>query len=50
LELIGDVPPEYVEQEIIHVTDKDKIRTELESGKVLSFARLVEKQPYLRIS
>jgi hypothetical protein len=50
LELIGDVPPEYVEQEIIHVTDKDKIRTELESGKVLPFARLVEKQPYLRIS
>jgi len=50
LELIGDVPPEYVEQEIIHVTDKDKIRTELESGKILSFARLVEKQPYLRIS
>jgi len=50
MELIGDVPPEYVEQEIIHVTDKDKIRTELESGKVLSFARLVEKQPYLRIS
>jgi len=50
MELIGDVPPEYVEQEIIHVTDKDKIRTELESGKILSFARLVEKQPYLRIS
>lgn len=50
LELVGDVPPEYVEQQIIHVTDKDKIRTELENGTVLPFARLVEKQPYLRIS
>ena len=50
LELIGDVPPEYVEQQIIHVTDKDKIRAELEQGKTLCFARLVEKQPYLRIS
>ena len=50
LELIGDVPPEYVEQQIIHVTDKDKIRAELEQGKTLCFARLVEKEPYLRIS
>jgi hypothetical protein len=50
LELVGDVPPEYVEQQIIHVTDKEKIRAELEQGKTLCFARLVEKQPYLRIS
>ena len=50
LELVGDVPPEYVEQQIIHVTDKDKIRAELEQGRTLPFARLVEKQPYLRIS
>lgn len=50
LEIVGDVPAEMTKTVTEIVVDKDAIRSALEHGKVLSFARLVEKQPYLRIS
>ena len=50
LELVGDVPQQFMREEIKLVPDKDEIRTQLELGATLPFARLVEKQPYLRIS
>jgi hypothetical protein len=50
LEIVGDVPAEMTKTVTEIVVDKDAIRSALEQGTVLSFARLVEKQPYLRIS
>ena len=50
MEVFDDVPEEFIREVVTREIDKDAIRLELESGKVLPFARLVEKFPYLRIS
>jgi hypothetical protein len=50
LEILGDVPEEFTELVVTHEIDKEAIRAALEGGNVLPFARLVEKQPTLRIS
>lgn len=50
LEIVDDVPPEY-QVEVVEITpDKQRIREALERGDTLSFARIVPKEPYLRIS
>ena len=50
LEIVGDVPDDYKFEMTTVETDTAKIREALESGATLPFARLVEKQPTLRIS
>jgi hypothetical protein len=50
MEIVGDVPPEFTTEKIEILPDKDAIREALESGATLDFARIVPKQPYLRIS
>jgi len=50
MEVFDDVPAEFMREIVTREIDKDAIRAELESGKTLPFARLVEKFPYLRIS
>lgn len=50
MEVFDDVPEEFMREIVTREIDKDAIRAELESGKTLPFARLVEKFPYLRIS
>jgi hypothetical protein len=50
MEVFDDVPDEFMREIVTREIDKDAIRLELEQGRVLPFARLVEKFPYLRIS
>ncbi len=45
----GCVPEEYMKTKVEQVPDKDKIRKTLESGEVLSFARLEERGTRLKI-
>lgn len=49
LELVGEIPDEYMVTITTKEPDKDLIRVELESGIVLPFAHLVPKQKVLRI-
>lgn len=49
MELVGEIPDEYMVTITTKEPDKDLIREELESGKVLRFAHLVPKQKVLRI-
>ena len=49
LELIGEIPDEYMVTVTTKEPDKELIREELQSGKVLEFAHLVPKQKVLRI-
>ena len=50
LEIVGDVPPEFTREEVRITPDKDAIRDAIEGGSTLPFARLVPKQPYLKVS
>lgn len=50
LEIVGEVPPEFTREEIRITPDKDAIRDAIESGQTLTFAYLVAKQPYLKVS
>lgn len=50
MEVFDDVPEEFMREIVTREIDKDAIRLELEQGRVLPFARLVEKFPYLRVS
>lgn len=49
LELVGEIPDEYMVTITTKEPDKNMIREVLESGKVLQFAHLVPKQKVLRI-
>ena len=50
MEVFDDVPAEFMREVVTYEIDKDAIRAELEAGRTLPFARLVEKFPYLRVS
>jgi hypothetical protein len=50
LEIVDDVPAQFTREVVTQEIDKDAIRAALEGGATLPFARLVEKQPTLRIS
>jgi hypothetical protein len=50
LEIVDAIPDAYYREVVTREIDKDAIRAALEGGATLPFARLVEKQPTLRIS
>lgn len=50
LEIVGDVPEWFTRKEVRITPDKDAIRDAIEGGSTLPFARLVPKQPYLKVS
>jgi len=50
LEIVGEVPDAYKFETTTVETDLAYIRKVLENGATLPFARLVEKQPYLKVS
>lgn len=50
MEIVGEIPPEFITEKIEIVPDKEAIRAALESGQTLSFAMFVAKQPYLKVS
>jgi len=50
LEMVDEVPAEFTREVITREIDKEKIRAALDGGTVLAFARLVPKQPYLKVS
>jgi len=50
MEIVGEIPPEFITERIEIVPDKDAIRAALESGQTLPFAMFVPKQPYLKVS
>jgi hypothetical protein len=50
MEIVDAVPNDWHKTVTEVVIDKERIRAALDGGDVLPFARLVEKQPYLRIS
>ena len=50
MEILDDVPEAFQIEVVTHEPDKEAIREKLEQGDTLPFARLVPKQPYLRIS
>jgi hypothetical protein len=50
MELVDVVPDNFQMEETVICPDKEAIRSALERGEVLTFARLVPKEPYLRIS
>lgn len=50
LDIVGDVPDEYMTIVTTAKVDTDKIRAALDRGEVLPFAFYSVKQPYLRIS
>lgn len=50
MEITDTVPTEWQMEKVEIIPDKESIRSALEQGKVLGFARLVPKEPYLRIS
>jgi chromosome segregation ATPase len=50
MEILDEVPDEWTIAVTEIVPDKERIREALEKGEVLSFARLIPKEPYLRIS
>lgn len=47
MEITGDVPTNY--NRVVYEVDKEKIRKDLEAGKKLKFARLLERGTNLRI-
>lgn len=47
LDIFGDVPDEYLK--VVYEKDADKIREDLQAGKELPFARLLERGVHLRI-
>jgi hypothetical protein len=49
LEINGDVPPEFVRVQTSEVVDREAIRTALEHGQSLPFARLLERGKRLTI-
>lgn len=50
MEVFDDVPEEFMREIVTREVDKDSIRTALEEGRTLPFARIVEKHPYLKVS
>jgi hypothetical protein len=50
MELVDGVPEEWCKTVTESIIDRDRIRAALEAGTVLPFARLVSKQPYLKVS
>ncbi len=50
LEIVDEVPERFTREVVTREIDKDAIRAELDAGTVLPFARLVAKQPYLKVS
>jgi hypothetical protein len=50
LEIVDAIPDAYYREVVTREIDKDAIRAALDGGATLPFARLVEKQPTLRIS
>jgi glycerate-2-kinase len=50
MEIVDAIPNDWHKTVTEVVIDKERIRAALDGGDVLPFARLVEKQPYLRIS
>jgi HK97 family phage major capsid protein len=50
MEIVDAIPEDYYREVVTREIDKDKIRAALDGGTVLPFARLVPKQPYLKVS
>ena len=50
LEIVDEVPERFTREVVTKEIDKDAIRAALDGGTVLPFARLVPKQPYLKVS